>query len=159
VAIDWSTPLQQIAADGSRTANALRAKVTAAGLAYDRAGRPDVLQESNQHKRWRVAVLSRLSACDRIAASIDGKPLTVIEPRSPSAKAITIKQRLMTAAHAASPALASLIMVMMKSPLPAEPPEFIGAYYASSGIGDQSMGEIEHALISALAELHGYLAL
>jgi hypothetical protein len=102
-------------------------------------------------------MLSRLSAFDRIAASVDDKPLIAVEPTNPSANVASIKQRLQAAASLARPAVAALILVMLKSRLPVEPPEFVATYYVSSGVEDRSMGDVQSALIAALAELSAYL--
>jgi hypothetical protein len=144
-----------MATDRSAIANALRTKVTSAGLAYEGAALPQVLQESAEHQNWRITMLSRLRACDRIAASVDGKPPTTIDPKAPKANAILIRQRLIAAADVASPAVASLITVMMKSPLPAEPP--VSAGDTESSVGVRSPEESERVLIAALEELRAYL--
>jgi len=157
VVINWKLRLLEICESDSFIANAIRAKLVRAGQAYEHAGCPDVSHESSEHQRWRTTVAAHLAACDRVAATIDAQPLTAIDPRHPAASARAIKERLLLAAAAAPPALAPLIGVMWKSPLPAEPPEFVSAHYAPSGLAQRSMGDVERALVEALAELNAYL--
>jgi len=150
--------LQEIDGDPSSIATELRTRIVCAGLAYDRTQPPHVLQHSTQHETWRISALSCLRAWDRVAASVDGKPPMVTECMDPRANAELIKRRLIAAAASAKPAVAALISVLLRSPLPTEPPEFVSGYDAARSVAEQPMGESERALLTALADLNAYLA-
>lgn len=83
--INWKTPLSAIDRDNSLTAVNIRDKVQALGAVYDQVNGI----ESAEHAAWRSDVASQLAARDRAAASVDGLPLTVIDPAHPATRSRT----------------------------------------------------------------------
>jgi len=164
--INWATALAAIAGDNTGIAIAVRAKVTAIGQLYDLSGHPDFMTESAAHIAWRADMVSQLAARDRTAASVDGLPSTTIDPANPGASRAAIASRLN--AVSASGATGALIADMLATPLPDEPRQWVDAYYTRQMVGlstpgqpstvFQTVGDVEAALVAALAELAAYIS-
>ena len=153
--IDWQSPLATIASDTSSIALAIRVKVMTTGGAYDRAGRPDVLGTPSEQEAQRALLRSQLTTLDRAAASVDGLPLTPISMADPGASTAAIVARVKTAAAVASGPTRALLSDMATA---AEPQLQYGAafYVHSPPTHPKTVGEIQLALVDALAELAAY---
>jgi hypothetical protein len=149
--IDWKTPLSAIDRDSSQTAVAIKNKVRALGGVYDQVN----AIESADHAAWRADVGAQLAARDRAAASVDGLPLTTIDPAHPAASADVIRRRMVKAsrpASGASDAVKALLFSMLGAQLPEEPNAFVGNHYPIPH------GDYTAALNAALDELAAYVA-
>lgn len=149
--IDWKTPLASIDRDNSQTAVAIKSKVRALGGVYDQVNGI----ESADHATWRADVGSQLAARDRAAASVDGLPLTTIDPAHPAASAEVIQRRMVRATRpsaGASGGVRALLINMLGAQLPEEPNAFASNHYAIPH------SDYAAALNAALDELAAYVA-
>ncbi|HEX3853600.1 MAG TPA: hypothetical protein VHW01_21695 [Polyangiaceae bacterium] len=117
------------------------------------------MTESAAHVAWRADYASQLAAHDKTAASVDGLPLTTIDPANPAASRVTVVKRL-AVVFGASGAVGVLIADMQKSPLPPEPLQWVDGYYVAPTTTREfkTVGDIEAALVAALAELAAYIS-
>ena len=144
--IDWATPLAAIDGDNSQIAFRIRDRVRGIGVVYNF----EMGIESADHAAWRADTASQLAARDKAAASVDGLPLTTIDPANPTASALSIMKRMISASRLASGGTRDLLFAMMGTVLLSEP--FPTVTYPIPN------GDFTGALNAALAQLAAYVA-